>query len=157
MCEISSNHRDQKCQSSAQNPAKKGNESGKTKILLVIERLEVFEELEKVLKFLRQKQKELVRRSVRELKQKLQQTLMQRGFSTEVARQGLQLVFEEVEAETEESAALYQARKYYPKYRNLEPFARVQKTQQALVRKGFPYALVAEVIEQVKQEEADEI
>ncbi len=115
------------------------------------------EELEKVLKFLRQKQKELARRSVRELKQKLQQTLMQRGFSTEVTRQGLQLVFEEVEAETEESAALYQARKYYPKYRNLEPFARIQKTQQALVRKGFPYALVSEAIEQVKQEEEDGI
>ena len=115
------------------------------------------EELEKVVKFLRQKQKELARRSVRELKQKLQQTLMQRGFSAEVTQQGVQIVFEEVEVDAEEEAALYQARKYYPKYHKLEPFAREQKTKQALVRKGFPYAIVATVIEQVKQEEEEGI
>ena len=113
------------------------------------------EEYEKVLKFLRQKQKELQRRSVRELTQKLQMTLMQRGFSSDLIKAGIEEVFRAEEGDEEEQAALYQARKYYPKYRQLEPFEREQKVKQALVRKGFPYGLAAQVLEQVKEEEAE--
>lgn len=111
------------------------------------------EELEKALKFLRQKQKELQRRSVRELTQKLQQTLMQRGFTKEVSAEALRIAFEEVDQDEGLDAAVYQARRYYSKYRNAEAFEREQKTKQALVRKGFPYSLAAEAIEQVKMEE----
>ncbi|MGX6962318.1 recombination regulator RecX [Vagococcus xieshaowenii] len=78
--------------------------------------------------------------------QKLQQTLMTKGFSQEISRSVLAQITLEKDVDQEEVLLNKEGDKLWRKNARFEPFDRKQKTMQGLMRKGFDYDLIKQFI-----------
>lgn len=89
-------------------------------------------------------------------KQRIQRTLIQKGFDSEI----IQMVLAEIEFEKDEDeewdALVYAGEKAWRSYQREELYERGQKTQGNLYRKGFPFDLIKRFIEMKKETEDDE-
>lgn len=95
------------------------------------------DEREQALQFAEKKQKAWQGRSVQEQKQKLLQTLMQKGYSSEVSRQVADQLTVHYDTDVEWTALLKQGEKALYKYKNETGYERKIKIKQFLYRKGF--------------------
>lgn len=102
--------------------------------------------VEKAGKFVQKKQQETNRRSASEVQQRIQQTLMQRGFSFDIIAEAIQTYWEEAETDVELEACLTQAEKLWRKYQTYDAFERKQRMKMQLRRKGFPYDVIERAI-----------
>ncbi|UOQ92609.1 recombination regulator RecX [Halobacillus shinanisalinarum] len=106
--------------------------------------------VEKAVKFAKKKLNSDRKKSHRQQIQNVQQTLMQKGFQTDVIKEALdQLPEEEGEENSEWEAIIYQGEKLLRKYeRKAEGFELKQKIKTGLYRKGFPFDLIDQFIEE---------
>ncbi|TLG80967.1 recombination regulator RecX [Vagococcus zengguangii] len=88
-------------------------------------------------------------------KQKLQQTLMTKGFDKEVSRAVLANITLEKDVEQEASLLDKEGDKLWRKNSRFEPFDRKQKTMQGLMRKGFEYELIKQYVAQKELTDED--
>lgn len=94
-------------------------------------------------------------KSVRETQQKLQQTLMTKGFSSDIIKLAIDgLDFEEVQ-EQEEDALEIQGDKLWRRNQRFDRAKRKQKVKQSLYQKGFTLDAI-DVFIAKKEEEEDE-
>ncbi|WP_433748195.1 recombination regulator RecX [Falsibacillus pallidus] len=87
------------------------------------------------------------------VKQKIQQTLMRKGYSSNVIQEALIEVEFEKDTDEEWEAILYQGEKAYRRYSKFEGFEYKQKMKQALYRKGFNMELIDRFLEHKEEEE----
>lgn len=109
--------------------------------------------VEKAGKFVKRKQMETNRRSATEVQQRIQQTLMQRGFSFVIISEAIQTFWEEEDDDVELAACLKQAEKLSRKFNGYDAFERNQRMKMQLRRKGFPYDVIDRTLEKLVEEE----
>ncbi|WP_233144108.1 recombination regulator RecX [Lottiidibacillus patelloidae] len=112
------------------------------------------EQLEKAKMFAEKKiAKEENRRSMKELKDKVGQTLQMKGFSRDIINE----VFNEIsveKTENEEREALeFHGRKAHRKYQGYDGWEYEQKMKTYLLRKRFSYDLIQQFISEMKDED----
>jgi len=96
------------------------------------------DQLEKALQFTMKKNRQQVRESHTQKKQRIQAALMQRGFSTDVIKEAIVELEEEKNEDVELEAMQQQADKLLRKYsRTHEGYELKQKLKEGLYRKGF--------------------
>ncbi|MGX7419755.1 recombination regulator RecX [Carnobacterium gallinarum] len=100
--------------------------------------------------------KRTARSSSRETKNKIQQNLMQKGFSSDLIQEVLQSIDTEKDEEDEYNALQDQGEKLWRKNSRLEPFKQIQKVKTSLFQKGFPSDLISQFITEKEMEEEDE-
>ncbi|AOH53425.1 recombination regulator RecX [Peribacillus muralis] len=80
--------------------------------------------------------------SERALRQKVEQTLLRKGFPRDVILEALEDVTVEKDEDEQWSSLCHHAQKLERRYGNLERFEYEQKMKQALYRKGYPIELI---------------
>lgn len=115
----------------------------------MIETITHEDQLEKAGKFVNKKQMETNRRSATEVKQRIQQTLVQRGFSFDIISEAIQTYWESEDEDVELEACLKQAEKLHRKYSGYDTFERNQRMKMQLRRKGFPYDVIERALERL--------
>lgn len=90
------------------------------------------------------------RDSERILKQKLEQTLVRKGFSFDVISMALEEVELSKEQDEEMDALIFQGEKAHKKYSKYSGFEYEQKMKQALFRKGFDLDLIERFLNEHK-------
>ena len=109
--------------------------------------------VEKAGKFVKRKQLETNRRSATEVQQRIQQTLMQRGFTFDIISEAIQTFWEEEDEDVEVAACLKQAEKLSRKFSGYDAFERKQRMKMQLRRKGFPYDVIERTLNRIAEEE----
>lgn len=109
--------------------------------------------VEKAGKFVKRKQLETNRRSSTEVQQRIQQTLMQRGFTFDIISVAIQTFWEEEDEDVEVAACLKQAEKLSRKFSGYDAFERKQRMKMQLRRKGFPYDVIERTLDRLAEEE----
>ncbi|WP_214779472.1 recombination regulator RecX [Exiguobacterium sp. s22] len=112
------------------------------------------ERVEKAGKFVKRKQMETNRRSATEVQQRIQQTLMQRGFTFDIISEAIQTFWEEEDEDVEIAACLKQAEKLNRKFSGYDAFERKQRMKMQLRRKGFPYDVIERTLNRIAEEES---
>lgn len=112
------------------------------------------DQLEKAGKFVKRKQMETNRRSATEVQQRIQQTLMQRGFSFDIISEAILTFWENEDEDVELSACLTQAEKLNRKFSGYAPYERKQRMKMQLRRKGFPYEVIERALERLAEQES---
>nr|WP_251029738.1 MULTISPECIES: recombination regulator RecX [unclassified Exiguobacterium] len=110
--------------------------------------------VEKAGKFVKRKQLETNRRSATEVQQRIQQTLMQRGFTFDIISEAIQTFWEEEDEDVEVAACLKQAEKLSRKFSGYDAFERKQRMKMQLRRKGFPYDVIERTLDRLAEEES---
>nr|WP_285841548.1 recombination regulator RecX [Exiguobacterium sp. MER 193] len=110
--------------------------------------------VEKAGKFVKRKQLETNRRSATEVQQRIQQTLMQRGFTFDIISEAIQTFWEEEDEDVEVAACLKQAEKLSRKFSGYDAFERKQRMKLQLRRKGFPYDVIERTLDRLAEEES---
>ena len=110
--------------------------------------------LEKAGKFVKRKQMETNRRSATEVQQRIQQTLVQRGFSFDIISEAIQTFWEEEDTDVELEACLKQAEKLSRKFNGYDAFERNQRMKMQLRRKGFPYEVIERTLNRLFEAES---
>nr|WP_074037709.1 MULTISPECIES: recombination regulator RecX [Exiguobacterium] len=110
--------------------------------------------VEKAGKFVKRKQLETNRRSATEVQQRIQQTLMQRGFTFDIISEAIQTFWEEEDEDVEVAACLKQAEKLSRKFSGYDAFERKQRMKMQLRRKGFPYDVIERTLDRIAEEES---
>lgn len=110
--------------------------------------------VEKAGKFVKRKQLETNRRSATEVQQRIQQTLMQRGFTFDIISEAVQTFWEEEDEDVEVAACLKQAEKLSRKFSGYDAFERKQRMKMQLRRKGFPYDVIERTLDRLAEEES---
>ena len=110
--------------------------------------------VEKAGKFVKRKQMETNRRSATEVQQRIQQTLMQRGFTFDIISEAIQTFWEEEDEDVEIAACLKQAEKLSRKFSGYDAFERKQRMKMQLRRKGFPYDVIERTLGRLVEEES---
>lgn len=80
------------------------------------------------------------------LKQKVEQFLLRKGYSSSIMRMAMREISIEKEEEEQYELCFIQAKKFGKKYRAYEGYEWDQKVKQALYRKGFPIEIIDQVI-----------
>lgn len=91
--------------------------------------------------------------SSRETRHKVQQTLMQKGFSSEVISIVLENIDTVKDDEDEYEALKKQGEKLWRKNERIKGFKKIQKVKTSLFQKGFPGDLINQFIEEKELEE----
>lgn len=112
------------------------------------------DQLEKAGKFVKRKQLETNRRSATEVQQRIQQTLMQRGFTFDIISEAILTFWENEDEDIELSACLVQAEKLDRKFTQYAPYERKQRMKMQLRRKGFPYDVIERALERLVERES---
>ncbi|WP_214843560.1 recombination regulator RecX [Exiguobacterium sp. s150] len=112
------------------------------------------DQLEKAGKFVKRKQMEKNRRSATEVQQRIQQTLMQRGFTFDIISEAIHTFWENEDEDVELAACLTQAEKLNRKYSGYDAFERKQRMKMQLRRKGFPYDVIERALERLVEEQS---
>lgn len=110
--------------------------------------------VEKAGKFVKRKQMETNRRSATEVQQRIQQTLMQRGFTFDIISEAIQTFWEEEDEDVEIVACLKQAEKLNRKFSGYDAFERKQRMKMQLRRKGFPYDVIERTLDRIAEQES---
>ena len=106
-------------------------------------------QLEKATKWVEKKMRLDGKKSFREQLQKVQQTLMQKGFPKDVITEAMANVEEENDQDAEWEAVVYQGEKALRKYaQKAEGVELKHKLKGALYRKGFSFELIERFIEE---------
>jgi len=106
-------------------------------------------QVEKATKWVEKKLRLDGKKSFREQIQKVQQTLMQKGFPKDVVTEAMANVEEENDEDAEWEAVVYQGEKALRKYaQKAEGFELKHKLKGALYRKGFSFELIERFIEE---------
>lgn len=100
--------------------------------------------------------KRTTRSSSREAKNKIQQNLMQKGFSSDVIQEVLQAIETEKDEESEYSALKDQGNKLWRRHQRIDSSKRIQKVKTSLFQKGFSSDLISQFITEKEMEEEDE-
>ncbi|MGE9212868.1 recombination regulator RecX [Exiguobacterium aurantiacum] len=112
------------------------------------------DQLEKAGKFVNRKQMETNRRSATEVQQRIQQTLMQRGFTFDIISEAILTFWENEDEDVELSACLTQAEKLNRKFSGYAPYERKQRMKLQLRRKGFPYEVIDRALDRLAEQES---
>lgn len=108
------------------------------------------DELEKAVKFVLKKSRSLARESSFQQKQRIQTSLMQKGFSQSAIKEALGTLAEERNEDDEHAALAEQAEKLMRKHsRKYEGYQLKQKVTEGLHRKGFPFDLIRSHLDEV--------
>ncbi|SES36105.1 recombination regulator RecX [Salisediminibacterium halotolerans] len=110
-------------------------------------------QLDDAIRFAEKKQTAYQKESKRKREEKLMQFLMQKGYSTEVAKEAVAEANLENDEETEFAALQAAAEKVWHKQRNKERWEKKQKVKQHLYGKGFPGELIQRWIEEKEETE----
>lgn len=88
-----------------------------------------------------------------QMKKKLEEMLVRKGYTSSVIAITLQEVKIENESDEEWEAVLYQGQKYHEKYKKHDNWTYAMKMKQSLYRKGFSMELIERVINELREEE----
>lgn len=100
--------------------------------------------------------KRTARSSSRETKNKIQQNLMQKGFSSDIIQEVLQNIDTQKDDEDEYAALKDQGDKLWRKHSRLDLSKKKQKVKTSLFQKGFPGDLISQFVTEKEMEEEDE-
>ncbi|RLQ92382.1 recombination regulator RecX [Falsibacillus albus] len=90
-----------------------------------------------------------------QVKQKIEQTLIRKGFGWDIIQEVLDAVSYEKEEDEEWDAVVHQGEKAHRKYAKFDDFEYRQKMKQALYRKGFSMDLIERFIDYINEEESE--
>ena len=102
--------------------------------------------------FLIEKKKNLIKNILLQMKLKLDEMLVRKGYSREVIQICLEELKDEKDDEKQQEALHYHGNKYYEKYKKHDGWTFENKMKQALYRKGFSIDEI-EIFLQMKREE----
>ena len=102
--------------------------------------------------FLIEKKKNLIKTFFLQMKLKLDEMLVRKGYSREVIQICLEELKDEKDDEKQQEALHYHGNKYYEKYKKHDGWTFENKMKQALYRKGFSIDEI-EIFLQMKREE----
>lgn len=108
------------------------------------------QQLEKAGRYVQKKQSETKTRSATEVKQRIQQSLVQRGFAFDIIAKAIQLFWENTDDDVEVDACLRQAEKLWRKVAKYDEFERKQRVKTQLRRKGFSFDVIDRALEQLE-------
>lgn len=94
-------------------------------------------------------------KSFREQKQKVQQHLLSKGFSSDVIREAMATLLVESDPDEEWQSIQIQGEQLWRRHQRLDPSKRRQKMKQSLFQKGFSFDLIERFLQE-KDEEDDE-
>ncbi|KGX88129.1 recombination regulator RecX [Pontibacillus litoralis] len=111
------------------------------------------EQLQKATKWIDKKLRQDGRKSFKEQRQKVQHTLLQKGFTNDVIQEAMANLSEEKDEEAEWNAIVIQGEKALRKYRGkASGYELKYKVKGALYRKGFPFELIEQFMDAFLQE-----
>ncbi|WP_345242956.1 recombination regulator RecX [Pontibacillus salipaludis] len=112
------------------------------------------DQVEKASKWVEKKLRLDGKKSFKQQIQKVQQTLMQKGFPQDVIKVAMEDVKEEKDNDAEWEAVVHQGEKALRKYASkAEGYELKHKIKGALYRKGFPFELIEQFLEEYVTEE----
>ncbi|WP_243291565.1 recombination regulator RecX [Bacillus sp. FJAT-47783] len=85
-----------------------------------------------------------------QLKQKIEETLIRRGFSFEIIQTVLEMMPVEQSSDEEWGALIKQAEKAMKRYDRFDGYTKKQKLKQSLFRKGFSIELIERYIDEIE-------
>lgn len=111
------------------------------------------EQVEKAIKLITKTIPKNNKVSERQTKQKLEQTLVRKGFTWEVIQIAMEEASTEKDTDEEWEALSHHGRKAHRKYENLDGWEYEQKMKQTLFRKGFELDMIEKFINHIKDGE----
>lgn len=109
-------------------------------------------QIENALFLVEKKQKSYQKHSFLQMKQKLEEMLVRKGYSRDVIQICLEELKDEKDDEKQQEALHYHGNKYYEKYKKYDGWTFENKMKQALYRKGFSIDEI-DIFLQMKREE----
>jgi regulatory protein len=88
-----------------------------------------------------------------QVRQKLEEMLIRKGYTHDVISIGLETIEIEKDNNEEWEALLYHGKKYHEKYKKFEGWTYENKMKQALYRKGFSLELIDRLLRELKDEQ----
>ncbi|MGX1983674.1 regulatory protein [Thermolongibacillus altinsuensis] len=111
----------------------------------------ISEQIEKAKKWIEKVRKQSKKRSEKEQKMHVVQTLKMKGFTQEVIDEVSKEIQQDEQSEWE--ALQYYGQKAHRRYEKYEGYTYEQKMKQALYRKGFSMEMIEEFLQKIKEEQ----